>query len=137
MPATSKLPPVHSTNRILSFRKSPTPRTVNAGLPITHYLNEDKKDTHYRLTLPNGSFRNLIARKRKDRHILEFTETRIPGTYELSDQEKVVAKFVVLPSISESILEKVSEQKISSAATTLANDVVRIDGSEGKDGSHT
>ena len=63
------------------------------------------------MTLPNGSFRNLIARKRKDRHILEFTETRIPGTYELSDQEKVVAKFVVLPSISESILEKVSEQK--------------------------
>ena len=122
------------TQQIASYlsEKVLPPRTVDAGLPITHYLNEDKKDTQYRLTLPNGSFRNLIARKRKDRHILEFTETRIPGTYELSDQEKVVAKFVVLPSISESILEKVSEQKISSAATTLANDVVRIDGSEGK-----
>ena len=93
------------TQQIASYlsEKVLPPRTVDAGLPITHYLNEDEKDTQYRLTLPNGSFRNLIARKRKDRHILEFTETRIPGTYELSDQEKVVAKFVVLPSISESI----------------------------------
>ena len=74
----------------------------------------------------------LIPRKRKDRHILEFTETRIPGTYELSDPEKVVAKFVVLPSLSESILEKVTDEKIASAATSLAYDVIRIDGRQGE-----
>ena len=122
------------TQQIASYlsEKVLPPRTVNAGLPITHYLDENDKDNEYVLALPNGSSRMLIPRKRKDRHILEFTETRIPGTYELSDPEKVVAKFVVLPSLSESILEKVTEEKIASAATSLADDVIRIDGRQGK-----
>ncbi len=36
----------HSLNKShLIFLKSPTPRTVDAGLPLTHYLNERiKKD---------------------------------------------------------------------------------------------
>ena len=76
--------------------------------------------------------RNLIPQKRKDRHILEFAETRIPGTYQLSDPERIIAKFVVLPSVSESILEKASEDKILAAANALADDVIRIDGTEGK-----
>jgi hypothetical protein len=122
------------TQQIASYlsEKVLPPRTVNAGLPITHYLNENDKDTEYALALPNGSSRMLIPRKRKDRLILEFTETRIPGTYELSNPEKVVAKFVVLPSLSESILEKVTEEKIASAATSLADDVIRIDGRQGE-----
>ena len=84
------------------------------------------------MTLPNGSLRKLIPQKRKDRYILEFMQTRIPGTYKLSDSERIVAKFVVLPSVSESILEKASEEKISTAALALADEIVRIDGTEGK-----
>ena len=78
------------TQQIASYlaEKVLPPRTVDAGLPITHYLNENNKDLEYSLTLPNGSLRNLIPQKRKDRHILEFAETRIPGTYQLSDPEK-------------------------------------------------
>jgi hypothetical protein len=101
-------------------------------LPITHYLNENNKDLEYSLTLPNGSLYNLIPQKRKDRHILEFADTRIPGTYQLSDPERIVAKFVVLPSVSESILEKASEDKILAAANALADGIVRINGTEGK-----
>ena len=122
------------TQQIASYlsEKVLPPRTVDAGLPITHYLNESDKDLEYSLTLPNGSLRKLIPQKRKDRYILEFMQTRVPGTYKLSDSERIVAKFVVLPSVSESILEKASEEKISTAALALADEIVRIDGTEGK-----
>ena len=111
----SYLPFTQQITTYLSEKVLP-PRTVDAGLPITHYLNESERETEYSLSLPNGSSRKLIPRKRKDRYILEFTDTRIPGTYELSDPEKIVAKFVVLPSVAESILEKASEENVASAA---------------------
>ena len=127
----SYLPFAQQITTYLSEKVLP-PRTVDAGLPITHYLNEIERETEYSLSLPNGSSRKLIPRKRKDRYILEFTDTRIPGTYELSDPEKIVAKFVVLPSVAESILEKASEENVASAASALANNVNRIDGRENK-----
>ena len=122
------------TQQIASYlaEKVLPPRTVDAGLPITHYLNDNNKDLEYSLNLPNGSLRKLIPQKRKDRNILEFAETRIPGTYQLSDPERIVAKFVVQPSVSESILEKASEEKILAAANALADGIVRINGTEGK-----
>ena len=43
-----------------------------------------------------------------------------------------MAKFVVLPSVAESILEKASEENVASAASALANNVNRIDGRENK-----
>jgi hypothetical protein len=39
---------------------------------------------------------------------------------------------VVLPSVSESILEKASEDKILATANALADGIVRINGTEGK-----
>ena len=108
------------------------PRTVNAGLPITHYIVEQDKDVEFSLNLPDGSSRILIPRKRKDRYILEFMNTRLPGTYELKNAENVVAKFVVLPSLSESILEKITEEQIKSASGTIHDNIIRIDGKDGK-----
>ena len=127
----SYLPFTQQITSYLSEKVLP-PRTVESGLPITHYLKENEKDLEYSLALPNGSLRKLVPRKRKDRYILEFTETRLPGTYELSDREGIVSKFVVLPSVDESFLEKAPENEIVSTATALADNVVRLDGREGK-----
>ena len=122
------------TQQITSYlaEKVLPPRTVEAQMPIIHFINEGAKDAEYSLTLPDGSSRKLIPRKRKDRYLLEFTDTRSPGTYLISDSEKVVAKLVVLSSISESILDKAPEDQIVSNASALAEDVVHIDGREGK-----
>ena len=122
------------TQQITSYlaEKVLPPRTVEAQMPIIHFINEGAKDAEYSLTLPDGSSRKLIPRKRKDRYLLEFTDTRSPGTYLISDSEKVVAKLVVLSSISESILDKAPEDQIVSNASALAKDVVHIDGREGK-----
>ena len=127
----SYLPFTQQITSYLSEKVLP-PRTVESGLPITHYLKENEKDLEFSLALPNGSSRKLVPRKRKDRYILEFTETRLPGTYELSDPESIVSKFVVLPSVGESFLEKAPENEIVSTATALADNVVRLDGREGK-----
>ena len=127
----SYLPFTQQITSYLSEKVLP-PRTVESGLPITHYLKENEKDLEFSLALPNGSLRKLVPRKRKDRYILEFTETRLPGTYELSDRERIVSKFVVLPSVDESFLEKAPENEIVSTATALADNVVRLDGREGK-----
>ena len=101
-------------------------------MPITHYLNESEKTSEFNLFLPNGSSLQLLPRKRKDRYILEFVDTRLPGIYELRDSKNVVAKFVVLPSFAESILEKAEEDEIASSASALTDRVIRIDGREGK-----
>ena len=50
----------------------------------------------------------------------------------MSDPESIVSKFVVLPSVDESFLEKAPENEIVSTATALADNVVRLDGREGK-----
>ena len=57
--------------------------------------------------------------------------TRLPGTYELKNSENG-AKFVVLPSLSESILEKITEEQIKSASGAIHDNIIRIDGKDGK-----
>ena len=43
-----------------------------------------------------------------------------------------LAKFVVLPSLSESILEKITEEQIKSASGAIHDNIIRIDGKDGK-----
>ena len=123
----SFLPFVQQLSTYLSEKVLP-PRTVKSGLPLTHYLSEKESTLEYKMDMPNGSTRTLVPRKRKDKYLLEFTETRLPGTYKLSNKEKTVGKFVVLSSIQESILTKADEKQITETSSFLAESVNRING---------
>lgn len=127
----SYLPFVQQLATYLSEKVLP-PQTVNAGHPLTFYLSEEEAAFEYELTTPNGSTRKLIPRKRTDRYILEFTETRLPGIYSLTQADETRAKFVVLASADESILDKAEEEDVTEATTVLADKVNRIDGTGGK-----
>ena len=82
----SFLPFVQQLSTYLSEKVLP-PRNVKSGLPLTHYLSEKESTLEYKMDMPNGSTRTLVPRKRKDKYLLEFTETRLPGTYKLSNKE--------------------------------------------------
>jgi hypothetical protein len=123
----SFLPLVQQLATYLSEKVLP-PKTVESGLPLTHYLSEKEAAFNYKIDLPNGSTRTLVPRKRKDRYLLEFTETRSPGTYKLSSEEKTVGKFVVQASVQESVLTKADEQKIIETSSVLAETINRING---------
>ena len=127
----SYLPFVQQISTYLSEKVLP-PKTVSAGFPLTHYLSEGKTETKYQLIIPNGSKRKLIPRKRKDRYVLEFTETRLPGTYYLSEESQVISKFVVLASRAESNLNKVEKEQIMEASTGISEKLTLIDGRDGK-----
>ena len=127
----SYLPFVQQISTYLSEKVLP-PKTVSAGFPLTHYLSEGKAETKYQLIIPNGSKRKLIPRKRKDRYVLEFTETRLPGTYYLSEESQVISKFVVLASRAESNLNKVEKEQIMEASAGISEKLTLIDGRDGK-----
>ena len=127
----SFLPFTQQITTYLSEKVLP-PQTVRAGYPLTYYLSEDGAQLEYELTIPNDSSRKLIPRKRKDKYLLEFTDTRLPGTYVLSNNEQVIAKFVVLASPSESNLEKAKKDTINEISKELAENVNQIDGRNGE-----
>ena len=127
----SFLPFTQQITTYLSEKVLP-PQTVRAGFPLTYYLSEDGAQLEYELTIPNDSSRKLIPRKRKDKYLLEFTDTRLPGTYALSNNEQIISKFVVLASASESNLEKANEDTVNEISKELAENVNRIDGKNGE-----
>lgn len=127
----SYLPFVQQISTYLSEKVLP-PKTVSAGFPLTHYLSEGKAEVKYHLMIPNGSKRKLIPRKRKDRYVLEFTDTRLPGTYYLSEESQVISKFVVLASRAESNLNKVEKEQIMEASAGISEKLTLIDGRDGK-----
>ena len=108
------------------------PKPASEGFPLTHYLAEGKAEVKYHLMIPNGSKRKLIPRKRKDRYVLEFTDTRLPGTYYLSEESQVISKFVVLASRAESNLNKVEKEQIMEASAGISEKLTLIDGRDGK-----
>ncbi len=126
----SFLPFVQQIATYLSERVVP-PRTLLTGMPLTHYLSAEEVQSEYKLTIPNRSTRTLASRKRNDKHLVEFTDTRLPGTYELSNEQGIIGKFVVLSSPLESRLEKMDEAQIDKASDTLAENINRIDGRDG------
>ena len=73
----------------------------------------------------------LIPRKEKTGTSLNSLIHAFPN-YELKNSENVVAKFVVLPSLSESILEKITEEQIKSTSGAIHDNIIRIDGKDGK-----
>ena len=127
----SFLPFIQQVSTYLSEKVLP-PQTVGAGIPLTYYLSEDSSKLEYQLSIPNDSLRKLIPRKRKDKYLLEFTDTRLPGIYILSNDSQVIAKFVVLASASESNLERAEDETINKISKKLAENVNRIDGRNGE-----
>jgi hypothetical protein len=59
-------------------------------------------------------------------------DTRLPGVYEMKNEKNIVAKFVVMPSLPESNLEKALEEQIISTAESLSGQITRIDGTDGE-----
>ena len=127
----SYLPFVQQISTYLSEKVLP-PKTVSAGFPLTYYLPDGKAETKYQIIIPNGSKRKLIPHKRKDNYVLEFTETRLPGTYYLSEENQVISKFVVLASRAESNLNKVEKEQIMEASAGISEKLTLIDGRDGK-----
>ena len=106
------------------------PRNLPAGATFTHYLPE--KDAGKKLTVktPDGSAYVVKAVKRGSQAVAEFSETREPGTYEMSGEGIGKIKFVALASTRESLLERMSTEEILSAGSELSESVDYIDASE-------
>ena len=127
----SYLPFVQQLASYLSEKVLP-PRTIDAGRTITHYVTEADQDSTFMLKLPDGTVRKLTPFERKDRYVLEFMDTRLPGIYEMKNENNIVAKFVVIPSLSESDLEKAQEEQIISTAESLSDQITHLDGTDGE-----
>ena len=106
------------------------PRNLPAGATFTHYLPE--KDAGKKLTVktPDGSLYTVKTVKRGTQAVAEFSETREPGTYEMSGDGIGEVKFVALASTRESLLERMSKEEILSAGSDLSQSVDYIDASE-------
>ena len=59
----------------------------------------------------------------------EFSQTREPGTYEMSAEGMDKVKFVAFASTKESLLERMSKEEILSAGSELSEAVDYIDAS--------
>ena len=78
---------------------------------------------------PDGSAYVVKAVKRGTQAVAEFSQTREPGTYEISAEGIDKVKFVAQPSTKESLLERMSKEEILSAGSELAESVDYIDAS--------
>ena len=107
------------------------PRNLPAGATLAHFLSEDKAGETVTLTSPDGSTRKLKAVKRGGQAVVEFTETRRPGTYVISGAEIPPAKYVVGASTRESRLERLDEEEILGKLAPLADQVDYLDASDG------
>lgn len=106
------------------------PRNLPAGATFTHYLPEKEAGTKLTVQTPDGSTYVVKAVKRGTQAVAEFSETREPGTYEMSGEGIGKIKFVALASIRESLLERMSREEILSAGAELSQSVDYIDASE-------
>jgi hypothetical protein len=106
------------------------PRNLPAGATFTHYLPEKEAGTKLTVQTPDGSAYVVKAVKRGTQAVAEFSETREPGTYEMSGEGIGKIKFVALASTRESLLERMSKEEILSAGAELSQTVDYIDASE-------
>jgi hypothetical protein len=123
------LPLAQQISTYLADQVTP-PRNLPAGATFTHYLPE--KDAGKRLIVqtPDGSSYVVKAIKRGTQAVVEFSETREPGTYTMSSEEIREIKFVALASTRESLLERMSKEEILSVGLELSQSVDYIDASQ-------
>ena len=118
-----------SANHHLFGRSGDTPRNLPAGAIFTHYLPEKMAGQKLTVKSPDGSAYVVKAVKRGTQAVAEFSQTREPGTYEISAEGIDKVKFVAQPSTKESLLERMSKEEILSAGSELAESVDYIDAS--------
>ena len=105
------------------------PRNLPAGATFTHYLPEKKAGQKLTVKAPDGSAYVVKAVKRGTQAVVEFSQTREPGTYEMSAEGMDKVKFVAFASTKESLLERMSKEEILSAGSELSEAVDYIDAS--------
>ena len=123
------LPLVQQIASYLADQVTP-PRNLPAGATFTHYLPE--KDAGKKLTVktPDGSSYLVKATRRGTQAVAEFSETREPGTYEMSGEGINAIKFVALASNRESLLERMSKEEILATGSGISESVDYIYASE-------
>jgi len=123
------LPLVQQIASYLADQVTP-PRNLPAGATLTHYLPEKAAGKTLNVTSPDGSTYTVKAVKRGSQSVAEFSDTRRPGTYQMSDEEGSSVKFVTSASPRESRLDRMSEEEIRESTNALAESIDFIDASE-------
>ncbi len=123
------LPLVQQIVSYLADQVTP-PRNLPAGATFTHYLPEKEAGKKLTVKTPDGSTYVVKASKRGTQSVAEFSETREPGTYEMTGEGISPIKFVALASNRESLLERMSKEEILAAGAGISESVDYIYASE-------
>lgn len=123
------LPLVQQIATYLADQVTP-PRNLPAGATLTHFLPEKETGKTLQLNNPDGTTRDLKAVKRGSRAVVEFSDTRNPGTYELSGENLPKVKFVASASPRESRLDRITKEELVNKTKDLGTTVDYIDASE-------
>ncbi|MFP6892624.1 MAG: hypothetical protein VCA18_02665, partial [Opitutales bacterium] len=122
------LPLVQQIASYLADQVTP-PRNLPAGATLTHYLPEKDAGKTLNVTSPDGSTHTIKAVKRGSQAVAEFSNTRKPGTYQMSAEEGDSVKFVTSASPWESQLDRMTEEEIRESTNALAESIDFIDAS--------
>ena len=87
-------------------------RNLPAGATLIHYLPGTQAESSITVTLPDNSSYEVKTAPFGSQAVVEFSNTRMPGTYVMSGKEMEPVKFVVNASAEESRLERISEEEI-------------------------
>ncbi len=123
------LPLVQQLASYLADQVTP-PRNLPAGATLTHYLPEKEAGKTINVTSPDGSTRSVKAVKRGSQAVAEFSDTRRPGSYEMSGEDLASVKFVVSASPRESRLDRLTEEEVLERTKSLGETVDYVDASE-------
>lgn len=123
------LPLVQQIATYLADQVTP-PRTLPAGATITRYLPEKHAGQILTITLPDDSNNTVKAVKRSSRAVVEFSDTRRPGTYEISGAGMDKVKFVANSSSRESRLDRLTKEEVLEKTKNLATTIDFIDASK-------
>jgi hypothetical protein len=123
------LPLVQQIASYLADQVTP-PRNLPAGATLTHYLPEEEAGKTLNVTSSDGSTHTVKTVKRGSQAVAEFSDTRRPGTYQMSGEGISSVKFVTSASPRESRLDRMSEEEIRESTKALAESIDFINASE-------
>ena len=112
------LPLVQQLASYLADQVTP-PRNLPAGATLTHYLPEKEAGKVITVTSPDGSTHSLKSVKRGSQAVVEFSDTRRPGAYEMAGNGLETVKYVVGASPRESRLDRMTKEEILEKTKSL------------------
>jgi hypothetical protein len=125
----SYLPLVQQIASYLANQVTP-PRNLSTGSTITHYLPEREAGSSFDILCPDGSVVQSRAVRRGSQSVVEFSNTRHPGVYQISGNGFGPVKFVANASPRESMLGRMDPDDIRKRLETLTEKVDFIETSE-------